>query len=38
LQKRIAIGGGLHDRFGGDIAGSAARSIFDDKWLTKPLR
>src|SRR6516165_6160918 len=37
LQKRIAIGGCLHDRFGGDIAGSA-RPVLDHELLAKSLR
>src|SRR5262249_27728252 len=37
LQKRIAIGGCLHDRFGGDIAGSA-RPVLDYELVAKSLR
>src|SRR5262249_6915272 len=37
LQKRIAIGGGLHDRFGGGIAGST-RPVLDYELLSKSLR
>src|SRR5262245_38754879 len=37
LQKRIAIGGCLHDRLGGDSAGSA-RSVLDYELLAQPVR
>src|SRR5262249_40712347 len=37
LQKRIAIGVCLHDRFGGDIAGSP-RPVLDYELLAKSLR
>src|SRR5258707_11182063 len=37
LQKRIAIGGCLHDRLGGDGAGSA-RSVLDYELLAQPVR
>src|SRR5215471_2427971 len=37
LQKRVAIGGCLHNRFGGDIAGST-RPVLDYELLAKSLR
>src|SRR5262249_38519349 len=37
LQKGVAIGGCLHDRFGGDIAGSTW-PVLDYELLAKPLR
>src|SRR5262249_14214161 len=37
LQKRIAVGGCLHDRLGGDSAGGA-RSVLDYKLLAQPVR
>src|SRR5262249_60099764 len=37
LQKGVAIGGCLHNRFGGDIAGST-RPVLDYELLAKSLR
>src|SRR5262249_9222392 len=37
LQKRIANGGWIYDRLGGDTAGSA-RSVLDYELLSQPLR
>src|SRR5262245_25166388 len=37
LEKRIAIGGCLHDRLGTDIA-AGTRPVLDDEWLAEPFR
>ena len=36
-EKRVAVRGRPHDRFGGDIA-ARAWPVLDDEWLTKTLR
>jgi hypothetical protein len=35
-QERVAIGRGVHDGLGGQIA-AGPRAVFDDEWLTEPL-
>ena len=36
-QKRVTVGGGAHDRLGGQIAGGAG-PVLDHEWLTEPVR
>src|SRR5438046_54447 len=36
-EERIAVGGRIHDRLGGDIA-AGARAVLDDEWMSEPLR
>src|SRR5215468_11312615 len=35
-EQRVAVGGGTHDRLGGDVA-AGSRTVVDDERLTEPL-